>query len=299
LLMYAQTKCYRCGQDVQADDRFCPQCGIRNPQRPSHLSQKQGLLALVVTFASVLVTVMAKTLDVSLLVALFNLGVLLPAIISLCLAVYLVMKQRSAGPLSLIPFNPAIALLVTLVWFSLSMLLASDPGEHLITIIIWYVLTLGLLLAWLAVFVAAIQTLEASAWSVVRRAVWVAVYVAPLPVAVYLVMLLAGQEKLTLRARFEVSESAFERAVIERQQTSHRVGLFQVSMIEDVEHCVLLETGGAALGDGFAYCPDGRRPSRAMRDSPPDITMSPMNGDWEGADWWTYEVAEDSYLGPR
>jgi hypothetical protein len=32
-----------------------------------------------------------------------------------------------------------------------------------------------------------------------------------------------------------------------------------------------------------------------MRDSPPDIVMSPLDGDWENADWWKYNVVKTGY----
>jgi len=292
--MSTHINCHRCGGEVPEDSRFCPYCGIGVPQRPSHLSQRHGLIALTATSAWVLATLVAKSLDVSLAVALFNTALLLPAIISLSLAVYVLWKQRSTEPLTQIPFSPAIALLVTLVWFLVSMLLASDPGEPLITGIIWWVATFGFALAWLAVFVAAIQTIGASAWSVLRRTMWVVVYVVPLPVAVYLAMLLAGQEALPLKARFELSEAALFDDVKQPQEGSHRAGLFQITLISKIESCSFLETGGADLGDGLAYCPDGQRPIRAMRDSPPDIVMQPLDGDWQTADWWSYEVVESS-----
>jgi hypothetical protein len=161
--MFAETRCHRCGREATFDARFCPHCGVGTPQRPSHLSQRHGLIALIAALAWVLATLLAKTLDVSLVVALFSVAALLPAIIPLSMAVYMVTRQRSAGPLNLLPLNPAIALLVTLVWFLVSMLLASDPGERPITGIMWWMVTLGLLLAWLAVFVAAIQITGATA----------------------------------------------------------------------------------------------------------------------------------------
>jgi hypothetical protein len=115
----------------------------------------------------------------------------------------------------------------------------------------------------------------------------------PLVVAAWFFFYPVNENDLAIKARFELSESELDRAVTERPVDS-RVGLFQISKTEGLEDCVFLETGGSQLGDGLAYCPTGR-PSRAMNDSPPDILMSPLDGDWESADWWEYEVVEGSY----
>ena len=293
--MLPDTNCHRCGREVAPDARYCQYCGIGTPQRPGHLSQRHGLIAVAVTSAWVLPTLLLKTLNVSLLLAALNIALVLPGLIPLALAAYWTWRERSRGPLALRPFHPAIPLLVTLVWLSVSMLLASDPDERVITIVMWYIFTFGLALAWLAVFVAAIQTLEASSWSVIRRTLSIVLYVAPLPIAVYLVMLLAGQENLPLKARFQLSENALYDEVKEPQQGSHRAGLFQITNVTNLESCLFLETGGTDLGSGLAYCPDAERPSRAMQDSPPDIVMRPLNGNWRTADWWSYSVAESSF----
>ena len=118
-------------------------------------------------------------------------------------------------------------------------------------------------------------------------------YVAPLPIAAYLVMLLAGQEHLPLKARFDLSETALYDEVKHPQQGSHRAGLFQITLESKVEGCTFLETGGDSLDQGFAYCPN-ERPSGNRDGSPPTILMGPVNGDWQDADWWTYEIVESS-----
>jgi len=292
--MTVQSKCHRCGRRVTADARYCPYCGIGSPWRPTFLSQREALIALAVTFSWVVLTLFAKTYDLSFPLVLFLAGLLLPLVVPICLATYWTWLQRSSTRLSFRPLHPAVVLVVTLAWFWVSLLLTSDPGENNIMLFAWFGFTASLALSWFAIAASAIQIIGASAWTAVRRTIWITIYLVPLPAAAYLVALLAGQEYLPLKARFELSEAAFDRAVIERPLTSLRVGLFQVSKIEDVESCVFLETGGVVLADGFAYCPDGR-PSRAMRDSPPDILMYPLNGDWQNAAWWKYEIVESSY----
>jgi hypothetical protein len=230
--------------------------------------------------AWVLITFIAKTYDVSFLVLLLLLGLLVPAIIALSIALYWMQRQRLAVPLGLRSFHPAVALLVVLVWFWVSLVLASDPGEDIGTLVIRLTFTFGLALAWLAVLGVAIQTLVASRWKWARRTLWITVYVIPLPVAVYLGVLLVDQEDLLLRARFELSESALSDDVSEPQRGSHRVGLFQVNRVYPEAGCVFLETHGTVGEAGFAYC-TGHLPQRT---SPPSITMEHLKDLW-----WKYQ----------
>jgi hypothetical protein len=123
---------------------------------------------------------------------------------------------------------------------------------------------------------------------------WIAIYLVPLPAAAYLIALLAGQEDFPLRARFELSEAALYDEVKEQHQGSHRAGLFQITLVSNVEECTFLETGGDSLDQGFAYCPK-ERPSGTRSGSPPEIEMRPVNGDWQHSDWWTYKFVDGSY----
>jgi hypothetical protein len=110
-------------------------------------------------------------------------------------------------------------------------------------------------------------------------------------------MLLAGQEEVPLRARFELSKTALYEDAKQPQLGSHRVGLFQVTHFSKVEECTFLETGGDSLDQGFAYCPE-RLPEGA-NGSPATVFVSPVNGSWEDSDWWTYDSPSGLELHPE
>ncbi len=291
--------CHQCGREVSGDYRYCPHCGIRLPWRPTYVSQREGLVALIGTLGWVIATVFLAEYEAGLFVLMCAFGVVLPTMILIGVALYWTFSRGSPISLRSQPLHPAFVVLMTLAWLSVSLVLVSDPqDEDVLTAVLGFVYSLGLGLSWFGMLVLATQIAIATRWSLAKRLLWVVGYLLPLPVAAWFFFYPVGEDFLALKARFQLSESALDRAVIERPETGTRVGLFQVSEIEDVESCVFLETGGGVLADGFAYCPDGP-PSRAMRDSPPAILMYPLNGDWQNADWWKYEFVDQEYRGGR
>jgi hypothetical protein len=189
--------------------------------------------------------------------------------------------------------HPAVVPLIAGAWLLVSSLLFSDPGEDSLASLLYFIFTLGVLLSWLFIVAASIQILVASRWAIVHRVAWTVMAVVPLTGAIYLVGWVIYEDGVFLQARFDASESAFDRHVRQPEPGIGRVGLFQITLVENVEKCLFLETGGATLADGFAYCPD-ELPSRAMRDSPPDIRMSSLGDNRRDADWWRYHIVETS-----
>jgi hypothetical protein len=173
-------------------------------------------------------------------------------------------------------------------------LVSSDPGENLITAVLFWVYTLGVPLFWLVVLAASINLMVASKWTIVRRIGWTLVSVLPLAGAIYLVGYVIGEDEVLLQARFEASESALNRHVEQPQPNTGRVGLYQITLVTEVEGCTFLETGGDSLDEGFAYCPNDL-PSGANGGSPPTLIMGSLSGDRESADWWTYDFTKSGY----
>jgi len=288
--MSNQDMCRRCRAQVATDARFCSRCGIDAPTRVAYLSQREGLIALIGTLVWVMVTVFLAEREAGLFILVSAFEVVLPAMILIAVMLFRMHPTRSSTWLRNQPLNPAVVVLMTLAWLSVSLVLVSDPeDENVGTGVLGFVYALGLGLSWFGLLGVATQIAIATRWRLSKRLLWVVGYLLPLPMAAWFFFYPVGEDFLAVKARFELSESALDRAVIDRPPASHRAGLFQVSKIEDVEKCVFLETGGVVLADGFAYCPEGR-PSRAMSDSPLDILMYPLDGDWENAKWWEYEI---------
>jgi hypothetical protein len=292
--MSTEQKCHHCGRELSSDTRFCPYCGVDKPHLATFLSQREGLIVLAVTLAWTLLIFLFKTYEYSLLLILLSLVVLFPAVCSLSFAIYRTWSSKGSASLAGRTLNAAVAPLIALAWLLVVSLVSSDPGESLITALLFWVYTLGVPLFWLVVLAASVNLIAASKWTIVRRIGWTLASVLPLAGAIYLVGYVIGEDEVLLQARFDVSESALNRHVRQPQPNTGRVGLYQVTLVKEVEGCTFLETGGDSLDEGFAYCPN-ERPSGNRDGSPPTILMGPVNGDWENSDWWTYDIASTGY----
>ncbi|MEE8104294.1 MAG: hypothetical protein V3T86_02030 [Planctomycetota bacterium] len=105
-------------------------------------------------------------------------------------------------------------------------------------------------------------------------------------VAIYLLPFVAGGALLALTAsgvlldaRFALSRSAFEAAVLENETLDGWIGLYHVDHRETHGTCVLFSTGQIMIDSyGFAYCPHGS-PSHSPGISYDEQISGP---------WWTW-----------
>jgi hypothetical protein len=292
--MSTEQKCHQCGRELSAETRFCPYCGIDKPHLATFLSQREGLVALAVTLAWTLLILLFKSYEYSLLLLLLSVLVLLPAVCSLSSAIYRTWSSKRLASLAGRTLDPSVASVIALTWLLVVSLLLSDPGENVVTAALAWVYTLTVPLLWLVIFAASLNLIVASKWTIVRRIGWTVVSLLPLTGAIYLGAYVIYEDGVLLQARFDISESALDRHVRRPEPDTGRVGLYQITLVTEVEECTFLETGGDSLDEGFAYCPH-ELPSAANGGSPPALVMGSLSDDSEDADWWTYNFTKSGY----
>ena len=127
--MPIDARCHRCGAANVASGRFCTNCGVATDKSVTFLSQRDGLIALVVTLCWVPMTVFLGEYESGAFVLSCALGLVVPVIALLAVAVCWT-GFRTRSRLSGQALNPVVMILMALAWLSVSVVLDSDPPEE-------------------------------------------------------------------------------------------------------------------------------------------------------------------------